>query len=254
MFPVDSITWEVISFHSDDNYFGNFIYRGDTVIINDFKYHKIYGGQNGLLVREDTVNGKTWYRSDTTDLLIMDLELKLNEEIINNYGCCYNTSELMAVRKIDTMNNRKIIEFNYGDNFREHAVSLKFIEGIGCNFGFPNSNIAVVCNIYYNEDIVYALDTVGLSCPIMYNVSNFKIKECINLFPNPVSSIVQIQLENPSLLNSQINFFNINGKLLQSKELTNLLTKIDVSTFKNQMLFFKVKNNHHLFTGKILKQ
>lgn len=255
MFPVDSITWETIMFHSDDDYLGNLVYTGDTIKIDEYKYHKIYG-KNNLLVREDTISGKVWLRRenwDTTDMLVMDLNLKLGEGMDNGYGCCFRTDS-MFVTKIDTTQNRKIVEFDYRDNYREHDVQLKFIEGIGCNFGFPNSNINVVCNVFHNDERVYSLDSIGFSCPIMYDINTYSATNFVKLFPNPTSSFLQINLKDLSLINSSINLYNIGGRLIQQIKINETATKIDLSSIKPQILIVDIKKGDTHYISKILKQ
>lgn len=262
MFPVDSITWVQSGFSLDELY-----YSGDTVVIDNKIYQSIKGSME-LLIREDTVNGKTWIRRgelDTSEVLLMDLSLQLNDTTVSLFcynGWNYSEYDSLVIKKIDTLKNRKIIELPCYNDMGFDNLPLRYIEGLGPSYGFPSSGFTaygknqILCKVFYDDYLVYAIDTFSLNCSIWPwgNVNNFNIKEYLNLFPNPTSSFVQIQLENPSLLNSQLNLFNINGQLLLSTELTNLQMKIDVRELENQMLFFEVKNNTHHFSGKILKQ
>jgi len=263
MFPVDSITWVIIKNHSDGTYVTEAFYTGKSTLINNEKYYLINGNIHDFWIREDTINGKTWFRRDqvdTMDLLLMDLGLQLNDKIPDHYclNGWNNVIDTIEVEKIDTYEGRKVIEFSCKEFVGDFIVPLRYTEGFGSNLGFPSYDSSpgyvALCKLYYGEDLVYALDTLNLTCPINTDVNNFNLKEHITLFPNPASSIIQIQIENPLLLKSQLNFYTIDGKRLLYKQLNNAQTKIDISSFESQILFFEVKNNHHHFTGKILKQ
>jgi len=261
MFPVDSITWVMLGSNSDGTTLRNFYYNGKTTIMNDEKYYSILDYRDvEFYLREDTINGKTWFKkntSDTTEVLLMDLELELNDTIFNYYSIeFWGWEEKTFVTKIDTNSERKIIEFALISDIEIFFYPMRYMEGLGNNLGFPYlaGFPTALCKVFHNDDLVFALDTVNLTCPYGLDVNNFNIKEYIKLFPNPASSFIQIQIENPALLNSKLNFYNISGRLMLSKQLNNLQTRIELSTFKNQMVFFEVKNNDHHFTGKIIKQ
>lgn len=264
MFPVDSITWEIYLTDSDNTSLGQLFYNGDTVHINDLVYHSIQNGvDEEFLIREDTINGKIWFKRsnfyfEEIEVLMVDLELEKNDSIIDIYNSFRNIPnevEYVQVEKVDTVRGRKIIEFNRIDGILNIATPMRYIEGIGCSFGFPNLKYDLICKIFHINELVYAIDSSKqFSCPILYNVNAYNISDYVSLFPNPTSSSLQINLKEPSLINSKLNLYSIHGKLIYQSNLDQTTTKINLSSFQPQMLIVDIEKDDVHYISKILKQ
>lgn len=242
MFPVDSITFEMIMDHSDGTYLDEYLYIGETITVDTLNY-KIVKGLFEIWIREDTISGKTWLRNGETEVLIMDLNFEVGDTIED-----YWTDA--TVQKVDTTGDRKIIEFTY----EHHHVKLRYIEGIGCTLGFPRHDFNTLCKVYHNDSLVYAFDSLNLSCPVFGDIYEFDLENILAISPNPVSSQVQIVLKEPSLINSNINLYNIEGKLLLQTKLNSIETKIDLSSFQPQLLIADINKEDVHYISKVLKQ
>jgi hypothetical protein len=74
------------------------------------------------------------------------------------------------------------------------------------------------------------------------------------VFPNHTSNKIQVRLELEDLSNLSYQIYDINGKLLQSKEILEFTTEVQLSQFPNSVYFLKIiRNNNLLKTFKILK-
>jgi len=79
-----------------------------------------------------------------------------------------------------------------------------------------------------------------------------QIKSHIKVFPNPTAEIINISISPESRYNFSI--FDINGRALNSGQLNDINTILDVSALSSGMYFIKVYNEKDSETFKIIKQ
>tara|TARA_R110000751_G_scaffold307580_2_gene429611 strand:- start:2759 stop:3262 length:504 start_codon:yes stop_codon:yes gene_type:complete len=74
------------------------------------------------------------------------------------------------------------------------------------------------------------------------------------IFPNPTANKIQLQLQLEDKNKLSYQLYDINGKLLQSEEILEFTTEVQLSQFPNSVYFLKIiRNNNLLKTFKILK-
>ena len=79
--------------------------------------------------------------------------------------------------------------------------------------------------------------------------TNNVVLSSFKLFPNPTTGLITI--DSPELFLSNINIFDVSGKLIFSDEQVNSNTKnIDISSFSNGIYFIQINNQ---FTKKVIK-
>jgi hypothetical protein len=88
------------------------------------------------------------------------------------------------------------------------------------------------------------------------DVSNIELS--LKVFPNPVSSILNLEVNSDILLSEgqylEYQFFDINGRLLRSSNINESLTEISVSDFPPATYFLQViHQNKSIKTFKIVK-
>ncbi|MEP7263312.1 MAG: kelch repeat-containing protein [Bacteroidota bacterium] len=88
------------------------------------------------------------------------------------------------------------------------------------------------------------ISTVGIS-----NISN---ESSINIFPNPVSGLLNIKINNSSNIKSQLKITNVLGENIFSKEIQNNETIVDMSTLQNGIYFVKIENEYTIQTKQII--
>lgn len=265
MFPSDSITWIQTHEIIDGSFNETYNYTGKKEMINGEIWHLIkinYLSRDSFYIKEDTISGKTWllkinsFDNDTTEFVYMDLNLNLEDSILYRYDCRYDSSYIQ-VAKIDTIHNRKVIEFKSPRNYLTRNLSLKYIEGIGSNFGFTNASgycSQVLCKLYYEDKLVYALDTINLSCPIVSDIDTYDLSESLSIYPNPVQSMLHISLKKGSSFPYAIYFYDLYGRQLFHQNLVEPQTSLDLSHLTTQIIFYKLLFDDYTVNGKILKQ
>ena len=221
---------------------------GDT-IINGYSYKVIngysIGGFQGYL-REDTIQGKAWYRNnqDTIEFLIMDLELSVGDSMF--VGGNWNPNPgYYFVDSVYTSNNRKHIRFDFELFFMSNA-KFTLIEGISSNLGFRyqdndyinNFNPKLLCS-YKN-----GTQEFGTGQCIISGLNEITNEANINVYPNPFIDYLTIDL---SLLKNKINQFDLitsTGRILVSGEVNNSKVAIEnLDQYENGTYFIILRDN-----------
>jgi len=74
------------------------------------------------------------------------------------------------------------------------------------------------------------------------------------VFPNPTTDKIQLRLELEDINNLSYQIYDINGKFLQSEEILQFTTEIQLSQLPTSVYFLKIiRNNNLLKTFRILK-
>ena len=85
---------------------------------------------------------------------------------------------------------------------------------------------------------------------MMTGVLDYKMENKILFFPNPVTNILNFKNLEP---NSMISIFDLNGKILISKEIDNS-ESINVSNFSKGIYIVKVQIKDEVITQKFIKE
>lgn len=101
-------------------------------------------------------------------------------------------------------------------------------------------------NVNQGVQHTYAIYAVGIDDEST-NIS-------LNIFPNPTSGYLTLQLDEYANEKMDYQLINIQGKLLQSEIITNAQTKIDLSTYVKGTYFIQVvRVSKEIKTFKIIK-
>jgi hypothetical protein len=73
----------------------------------------------------------------------------------------------------------------------------------------------------------------------------------LNMYPNPVSRILTLELLNPVETGSTVKIFNIAGKAVFNAEYTRSKVEIDVSGLDRGLYFVAVKAGDYVTTRKL---
>jgi len=258
----DSISWDLKHEIFDGAMMENLV-LGDTISIDSITYHNV--NLNGALLgyfREDTMSGKAWFwgATDTTEYLIMDLSLNINDTFLVKMYADTN----VTVSSIDIINGRKTLTLNYHYGGGFISEDLKFIEGVGPNaalfyqlddnyydyFGY------LVCKMFHDTTIVYAWDTINFECGSFVGIEekHQNKKYNVEVYPNPTKSIVKFVLKDHSLLNKSIVIYNIHGQKLMQKRFDKTEIEINLERFSNQTFIYSIIGTKSQTIGKILKE
>jgi hypothetical protein len=91
---------------------------------------------------------------------------------------------------------------------------------------------------------------------IVTEIGNAKgINLSFSAYPNPTTDFLTLEVKDFELSNLHFQLFDMNGKLLQTKKMTDKETQIDMSSYANSSYFIRIiKNNQLIKTFKIIKR
>jgi len=78
----------------------------------------------------------------------------------------------------------------------------------------------------------------------------------IQVYPNPVADVLQVQLEEPLAKTGVMEIYNANGQVVKTGVLTpqQTIAKIDLSTLTKGTYILKIPNENAFIQKKIIKQ
>jgi hypothetical protein len=82
--------------------------------------------------------------------------------------------------------------------------------------------------------------------------NSFSIDKHINLYPNPSTNYLNIDIKD--LNNGQVNILDNNGKVLVNQILKNTSNSIDISGLSSGLYLFKIITSEGIFTKKVIKE
>lgn len=75
-----------------------------------------------------------------------------------------------------------------------------------------------------------------------------------SIYPIPANEFISIESRDVFIQNSEIEFFDMQGKILIKQVLKNTLTRIDISKFERGIYYLTIKNSNYISTKKIIKE
>mgnify|MGYP002700352293 CR=1 FL=1 len=135
-------------------------------------------------------------------------------------------------------------QFNQGEGSVSNAeeTTLNDVTSNGNNGTLTNFALTGTTSNWLEGSVV----TTDSNC-VTLSVNEMEVEFGVKLFPNPTKNSVTITLNNQE--NAQLSVYDINGRVLLSKQL-NSITNIDVSPFANGIYLFKIKTAK----GEVLKR
>jgi len=76
----------------------------------------------------------------------------------------------------------------------------------------------------------------------------------VNLYPNPVSNVLTLELNNDLAEGALIELFDNTGRLLESKKVKGSVQTLDMTSFKSGLYLIKVSNSSESIVKHIVKQ
>jgi len=254
-------------------------FEGDTTI-DFFDYKKVFRSTDEFqtiwetygYVRE-TVDGKVYYRTDsTTEFLLYDFGLAIND-IVEVYGICgygdsYSLSPMtFKVSNIDSVflggEYREQFHMNPvfpGDTFPD--ASEFWIEGIGSKSGILHWEAFLVGGDSYqllchseNSTLIYQNSSYTSCYYYWTEISEMESNEKICIYPNPIIDNATIKIENGDPDKEYIlEIFDYLGRKV-SKQKINKTSVIDRNEFKSGLYIIRIIcNGETIKTEKIMME
>lgn len=231
----------------------------DSKILLDDVPGCVYSTLN-VLIHEDTITKQVKIIPDFAfyfDTLLFDYNWGVGDTV-NGYLYSFfdSNNKGTVIDSVKTINllgkTRKIWYFqNYSNDF--------FIEGLGGNSGFFQNNFGydllcirdsmncIFMNEYTNflSPQVAKSDTMCTDTTFHYNsVDEFSVNRSINVYPNPFSNTINIEVKSEALY---IEIYDLFGKKMLNKKVTS--GSLDLSFLNAGVYFFKSENT----TLKLIK-
>ncbi|RFC55221.1 T9SS type A sorting domain-containing protein [Brumimicrobium aurantiacum] len=237
---INSEVWSKIYSTSDSSFQNNLVFEGLTRVDNDLILYK--NGTNPI---------------DT----LYNFDLAIGDSVFYDFD--YFTSWI-HVYEIETvlLNGESYRKFIFtepnGPTAFDH-LSEVWIEGIGSVHGplFPNTptkfseevpdSLLLTCSFSNNQDFFQHPSYSDCYVNITLGIKNQEALD-FSIYPNPVSSILTI--ESTQNINGEIEFFDVNGKLVKTMESFDEKVTIDVSGFENGVYFL----HFDVGSGKVVKK
>ena len=241
-------------------------------LINALSYYKLY--KSGI-AHYDTIfsfdhvyvgairdeNNKFYFieKNTTNEIILYDFDLTEDDTIYTD------VEHNMAITSIETLEDgRKKFNINKTD-FQHGECSNIFntylIEGIGSMGGLfyesPCEHIGFMEHFllcyYENDSIVYHNSLSPISCD---NTSSISPKNTIkiNIFPNPASIYITINLSENIDPETTVNIYDMLGRCVMSEkfQLLNNSLKLDISQYYKGLYLFEILNKEYTYTQKVL--
>ena len=250
---------------------------GDTTI-NDLTYHKLivsgywynnncnqsfYSNGYAGAFRNDIENKKVWFVpvGDLTEGLLYDFNLEIGDTLYPGILNPYNYFDFW-VENIDTIqvagSDRRLYEIRSDLTISE--APLRIIEGIGGQHFYK----PMEAWWYFEEGFYFkclnVADTLfypGEACEIIVSSNEPPALNKLAFNPNPTNGIINIQIPKPQQNQPlQIQCFNNQGQLVNTKTFTNVESKIKfaLGDLSPGIYYLQVRTGSKVFFEKIVVQ
>ncbi len=251
----------------------NFYYFGDLFEIGVNYSNIYYHNYPRHLIRENIEEKKVYYLAytpyDSTEILLYDFSLNVGDTL--TYGMQW---QLNFVYDIDSV----LIGSSYRKRFQIASFEepiypyVSVIEGIGSTFGLIAAIVTpfetgeyLICFTNDGETTVNFGDGVGIDVPhpadstshcTFYEpttVNSILKQQNINLFPNPVSDVLYIEIPS-NITKGQIKIYNSTNQL-QSEYFCNPCgsNSLSIDEFTPGIYYLVFTNENESYLGKFVK-
>lgn len=261
IFASNFTTWDII-YHGYCDWIEShtIVAVGDTTI--DSNNYKIISGLGGFL-REDTLQGKVWFydTSYNAEYLVMNLGLDYGDMFtIYDY---YNVASTFSVDSIYYKNTLKHVRINAWTSMCGLDEKITFIEGSGPTSSFTyqrdlngNSvNSYLVC--HFKDGIKVLGNQLFYDSCNIFEVGIAENKSglnTVNIFPNPASDIINVDIDNKDNEHILLEIYNVMGILVKIEIIANQQKQIDIGDLKDGLYLITTMTKDIISKQRLLIQ
>lgn len=246
-------------------------FEGDT-LLNNQVFKKVYYSYDSLnldwvfadlYIRED--DQERVYTRDNyeeSERLVFDFSVTVGQTIdwLSFEGCPVEVTDVQQIEYPDGV-SRKTITLTYPDIFSGGTRTTQWIEGLGNNEVGPlYSGGGVICTTdwtrwllcaYNDGEIFHGLEQS--SCFVV-DVDDLLLEEGIQVYPNPTSGKLQLDITATGLQMEQVSLYNAMGQNIAVALQYGPLTELDMTSLPEGIYYLKVAFDNGQFSmNKILK-
>lgn len=177
-----------------------------------------------------------------------------NAAPIDNFAHLY-TTEIIN----DSINWHQISGSIIADSAYDYLILGNFFDDAHTDTMHFNCNSCLnYMSSYYLDDICLSTDSLlcngGIDLlPCSIGMNEFVFDKVINVFPNPVEDLLQIQLiQNKTV--AEIKIYNLFGQIIIKTTLTGIESSIDISGLQNGVYIIEVATTSNISRQKFIKQ
>jgi len=168
----------------------------------------------------------------------------------------YNNNNSFIYKELRWIENKRVLFFNEYDI--EKKLKISKFENLNIEWIFPglfciskNDNYLSVLAYSENKDILLAL--IQNNTTKVEKKNEIK-KSSINIIPNPIDNILQVDFDNKII--NKIEIIDINGNSFFKEEITTEENSkiINTSTFLSGTYFLRLTTNQEIETYKFIKE
>jgi hypothetical protein len=128
-------------------------------------------------------------------------------------------------------------------------------EGIGSMLGLMYPGLIIYDNstlllCYYESDSLLFHNSGIPSCWYTVNINSLEINPSYKLYPNPAYDKLYIEIDEKATL----EIINIQGKILDTKSLTDKVNNLDLSNLVSGVYTLRIKTDRGIAIRKLIKQ
>lgn len=266
----EDLRWNMIFSGFGPTYSYTIKFEGDT-ILNNQAYKKVYYSYDSLNV--DWVFADQYIREDDqqrvytqnnygdSERLIFDFSVTLGETIewLSFENCQVEVTDVQQIEYPDGV-SRKTITLSYPDIWSGGLITTQWIEGFGNNEVGPLYSAGPICTTdwelwllcaYNQGEIFFGLDAP--SCFVV-DVEDLLLEEGVNIYPNPTSGNLRLDVTAAELDIEQISLYNAMGQLMPMDYELGQSIELDVATLPKGVYYLKVTFDTGQFSiNKVMK-
>ncbi len=238
----------------------DYIVNGDVTASSSLTKFDI----NGILIYKkdfDTLTGNNAFNKVLVD---KNNDFLIGGALSTLHNHNLGINDLSRIMKVDKNGNllwKKYFD-NYTNNSNQDGLSGMVLSSDG-NIVFTNylngGNVPRPLNysVYKTDTSFCDVNAIGCYTYVGVNENAFSKQKKIKIYPNPANGILNIELVNVASTSSatEIQIINTLGQVLQTTNILNPTTQINISSLSNGIYFLQVFNAGKLLgTSKIIKE
>ena len=232
-------------------------------------------------IREDTVYGRLY----STDQIICDMSLTEGDTFVPHGYYSDFGPRTFLVDSVRYYSGRKTICLSlldhqddyffgtiYADQHADYPFSIRFIEGIGPTYGIISGNeiasfylgpytqpltqpyLTLTLCVHKDDSLVYMADE-RLGCyQACVGLSEYSPPSIMNLYPNPATQYVMLDLSTGEDMNGSVTITDILGRVCHQQNAEGSRCRIPVAELPAGMYFLTYRDRERTVTKKFLKE
>ncbi|MEL1247141.1 LamG-like jellyroll fold domain-containing protein [Flavobacterium helocola] len=163
-----------------------------------------------------------------------------------------SASDILALKDCELQNGETGLvayyKFNQGNDSADNTTITTLTDASGNANNGTLTNFArtgTTSNFLLGSPMV-----TGTTCTTL-NATSFDVASNINIYPNPTNGNVNIMVNN--LTNVSVSVYDLNGRQILNKEVSNNTNTIDISNLQTGMYLFRIKSSEGEVVKKVIK-